>query len=79
MNLLDDLMDFLLCVGFPILLFSLFVFGAMWLNGAHACSVYEKQTGRNTEWAGYNCYITLENGKVVTYEELKMRNAAQGE
>ena len=76
---LEDLMEFFLVVVLPMSAFTLLAIGGMWLVGSYECGVYENQTGRNTEWAGFSCYVTLENGKVVTHEELKLRNATQGE
>ena len=78
-DLSDMLGDFFLAVVLPVAAFALLAIGGVWLVGSYQCGVYEKQTGRNTEWAGFSCYVTLENGKVATYEELKLRNATQGE
>ena len=79
MNLLrffDDVLDFLLVVGLPILaLFALFVAG-LHFYGKYQCENYQEITGKKTQYASFDtCYIETGNG-FQRWDEYKARSIA---
>ena len=43
------------------------------------CSAYEYATGRDTKYAGLQCYVLDDTGKYRAMDEMKIRNATKGE
>lgn len=75
---MNDFVEFFL----PLILFIAVVFGAatglVYVSGAYSCGQYQQVTGKDTRYAGMECYIK-DNGQWFAWTEYKNRLVTKGD
>lgn len=75
--MIKDFIEFMIVLFIFFLAIGFLVTAPVVFADAYACKTYQEITGKETKYAGFDCFIKAGN-EWMLYEEYKLRNVTTG-